>query len=430
MRGKLYLLAIDKILISGMIAVVFVVYSCAQTVDTRRYDEARREVDLTFKRAEYVKEFVPIAIDSAADVMVRAQALTALIETESISAQSAVYFAQRLLLADLLGRGRTPTYVNPDSDEVHEYSFSSNAVYDILLAPMIRLMPMGLHFVIEEYTETIKQRRALTRETPGHYEQNRILNATSGFWIRLFRESVMRFKDSDLVLIDSKDYLAQNLANVEAIVSTLSRSDAEEWFKRENRALKMIGALHLMQSRDTPRSVVVFLRSEMNPDHGMTNVDYASEVIRLIHRHVVVHPDLSAEALAVVLRRDNLSLHREDPGDERSPVEDHFYAASEYLVWSGRYRQVASALERSVIADLRLFYDHVKSASVESLDYDNYPIEWTLVDFLLTSKAAREEQPSRTRRFLSQLFAIGDAKLSRTGLEHYARTWRDYWPND
>ena len=323
-RGKLYLLVIDKIVIGGMIAVAFVVYSCVQTVDTRRYDEARREVDLGFKRAEYVKELVPIAIDQNGDVLVRAQALTALIETGSISSQSAVSFAQRLLLSDLLGRGRTATYVNPGNDEVREYSFSSNTVDEILLVPMIKVMPMGLPFVIAEYTETVEQRRALTSQTPGYFEQSRILNATSGFWIRLFRETVSRFKDSDLALIDSEDYLAQNLADVKAIVPTLSRYDAEEWFKRENRALKIIGALHLVRSRDTPRSAVAFLSSEMNPNHGMTSVDFASAVIKLLHRYIVVHPELSAEALAVVLRRDNLSLHREYPGDERSPVEDHF----------------------------------------------------------------------------------------------------------
>ena len=419
-RGKLYLLVIDKIVIGALIAVAFLVYDRWKTDEVRRYDEVRQEVELGFRRAEYVKELVPIVVDTNRDVLFRAHALAALVETKSISSHSTISLAQNLLLSDVLGVGRyTVTWVNPVNEEIYTYTPSPETEEAFLLATMIKVMPSGLPSVLKQYTHTVVQYRAV-RDNDGDFEQIRILNDTSGFWIRLFRETVTRLRDADLSLLNSEPFLVENLATLDAIVPTLSLVDAERWVKRRNLALRTLGFLRLASSREKAHAAIPFLKSAMNPKLGTHGRDFSSELIKLIHRHAVVLPELSAEALSVVLTSESLALHRKRLDEGRSPTEDHFHVAAEYLVWSGKFPQVARAVEPSVLAELRRFRDKIATTQAESLDYDNYPVEWTLVRFLITSNSASNEHPSEdTQRLLSELFAVGDDKLRRTGLIHY-----------
>ena len=92
--GKVLLLLIDKIAIGGIIALVLLGYSIWQTRDQRSYDE---KITLSFKRAEYIKELAPMVVDQKNDPISRAQALFALIETNSISDKTAFVLTGRLL---------------------------------------------------------------------------------------------------------------------------------------------------------------------------------------------------------------------------------------------------------------------------------------------------------------------------------------------
>lgn len=425
-RGKLYLLVIDKIVIGALIAVIFLVYDRWKTEEVRRYDETRQEVELGFRRAEYVKELVPIVVDTNRDVLVRAHAFAALVETKSISSHSTINFAQNLLLSDVLGVGRyTVTWVNPVNEEIHTYTPSPETEEDFLLATIIKVMPSGLPSVLKQYTHTVMQHRAV-RDNDGDYEQVRILNDAMGFWIRLFRETVTRLRDSDLSLLNSEPFLVENLATLDAIVPTLSLVDAERWIKRRNLALRTLGFLRLASSREKAPAAIPFLKSVMNPKSGTHGLDFSSELIKLIHRDAVVLPELSVEALAVVLTSESLALRRTRLDEGRSPAEDHFHVAAEYLVWSGGFPQIVRAVEPSVLAELRKFRDRITAAQVESLDYNNYPVEWTLIRFLITSNSASNEDPSEgAQRLLSELFTMGEDKLERTGLTRYADEWQE-----
>lgn len=84
-RGRLYLLAIDKVVIGALIAMALFVYDRWRTTEARRYDEARQETDLGFKRTEYVKELVPIVLDDRSNVLFRAHAFAALVRNDDIA---------------------------------------------------------------------------------------------------------------------------------------------------------------------------------------------------------------------------------------------------------------------------------------------------------------------------------------------------------
>jgi predicted Co/Zn/Cd cation transporter (cation efflux family) len=63
-REKLYLLVIDKVVIGALIAIAFIVYDQWKTQEVRRYTDTQEEVQLAFRRAEYVKQLIPIVLAS------------------------------------------------------------------------------------------------------------------------------------------------------------------------------------------------------------------------------------------------------------------------------------------------------------------------------------------------------------------------------
>lgn len=423
--GKLLLLVLDKLVIGALIALAFFTYDRWKTRELRNYNEVRQRTELGFQRAEYVKELVPVALDPAVDVLVRAQALTALIDTEAISPTSAVTFAARLLLSDVLAARRyTLTYENPVNGEIHRRTLSAEGEEEVLLNTMLKVLPSGLPSVLSEFAHARAQHRIVTTSptaSASDFEESRILNDALGFWIRLFREATIRFSDQELDFLADESFLANNLELLDAIVPSLDDAEADRWFRRENEALKTLGALRLIQERAPPPSAVEFLRRALNPSSEPAGVALSTRVIERLHSHAVVSSDLSSEALRVVLAGRSLSR---SVVEERGPIDDHFYAATEYLVWSGRFPQVAEPLERNIRSELETFLATIQSTPIEALDYGNYPVEWALVRFLMDSNSASNLEPSpEAEQLLYDLFSIEQDKLRRTGLDHYAREW-------
>src|SRR5258708_547017 len=115
-RGKVYLLVIDKVVIGALIAIALLVYDQWKTREIQRYTTAQEEVQLSFRRAEYVKQLVPIVLDDTKHIRYRAQSLGALVETKSIEANSAVIFAKMLLDSDVLERDEHG-FANPTAED-------------------------------------------------------------------------------------------------------------------------------------------------------------------------------------------------------------------------------------------------------------------------------------------------------------------------
>jgi hypothetical protein len=145
-REKLYLLVIDKVVIGALIAIAFIVYDQWKTQEVRRYTDTQEEVQLAFRRAEYVKQLIPIVLASEQDVRYRAHALGALVETRSIDANSAVNFAGKLLDSNL--------WVGSEDGEI-----PSPTSEDYFLDVMRKSMPSGLQALLKAYDDTRYSRR-------------------------------------------------------------------------------------------------------------------------------------------------------------------------------------------------------------------------------------------------------------------------------
>jgi hypothetical protein len=86
---------VDKLILGAVIAAGFVAYDQWKVQEAQRYEEA-------VQRAEYLKEFVPIVVNSDDDVLVRAQALVALIDRRAVDPRTAFVLTERLLRSGLM----------------------------------------------------------------------------------------------------------------------------------------------------------------------------------------------------------------------------------------------------------------------------------------------------------------------------------------
>lgn len=427
-RGKLYLLVLDKVVIGALIAIAFLVYDQWKTQEIRRYASAQEETQLGFRRAEYVRQLVPIVLDSKQDILYRAHSLGALVETKSIDANSAVNFAQKLLDSNVLG---SEEYTKDDQN-VPRFIHRSPTGEDYFLATMLKTMPSGLPALLNEYRQNLLRLTGQEREVP------RVLNDAAGFWRRLFRETIRRHRDSELDLLDSDEFLVNNLDALHTIVPEfLTRGEADELAKRGVKGLRILGSIRLLRSsREANAHAVMQLRSVADPaSRDRYALELAAKIIERLPKDHLLCASLSSQLLAIVLRREDMALHRKQLGDERSPVEDRFHAATEYLVWCAGFPKDAPQLEPTVLPVIREFYEQLKRTPVGSplgLNYPmsemfrlNYPIEWALIRILMKANSGPNRAPgSEAERLLSDIFSLPEEKLVQGGLHHFAREWK------
>jgi hypothetical protein len=97
-KGKLYLLAIDKIVIGAIIAVAFVAYDRYRTIEVQGLQDRAAQVQLAFERAKLAKEFLPFITNRKEDVIARGYVLREAARTGSIDADAAIEIGRQLLL--------------------------------------------------------------------------------------------------------------------------------------------------------------------------------------------------------------------------------------------------------------------------------------------------------------------------------------------
>lgn len=439
-RGKLYLIVLDKVVIGALIAIAFVVYDRWKTQELRSYEQ---ETQFAFKRAEYVKELVPIVLDTKQDVLYRAHSLGALVETNSIDANSAVNLAEKLLLSNVLGRGEyVSKWTNPVNKEVHTYIYSSHTASGYMLSIMLKTMPAGLPALLSEYESTRIRTDPSNEARPNGQG---LLNDASSFWRELFWETIRQHTDSELKVLDSDEFLVKNIITLDAILPEFPRrSDSEGLAKRRVKGLRILGSIRLLtESRDADAYAIAQLQSVIDPATQRSDaLKLAVLVTRRLANGSIACTSLSGRFLAIVLRREDFAFHRKDLGDEPSPMEDRFHAATDYLVGCAENPKVADELEPTMLPVLRSFYDRLKGTSSgltgSELGYPegemfrlNYPIEWALIQFLVKAESVPNRNPgSETQRFLSDIFSLPEDKLVEGGVQHFAEEWKNARTNN
>ena len=374
-----------------------------------------------------------MALDADRNVLIRGQALSALVETRSISADSAITLAQSLLLSDLLGAGRyTVSRTNPVNEEIRTYTFLPSTQDHILLTTLLDVMPAGLPLMLRVYSNTRNQYSRISASNSLAEEQTAflgILNDTMAFWISLFEKTVSQFTDQDLAILNSDEFLQEHLPTLDAIVPRLSTTVAYQWMNRKNKSLRILGALSVLSensiNNDTTeanRAPTEILKSFMYPATDEDSFEFSSQVVKLLHRRAIVSSELGAKGFETLMSERLWDMERIQIGERENPAELHFHVTADYLVWLGRFPQIAKVLEDSVRVELREFLNWVEITPESALDYGkHYWIEWALIRFLLTSNAAADLSPSEgTHALLCHMFSIGEGKLRRINVKRYA----------
>ena len=193
-RRELFLLVVDKLVIGLVVALTIAGYDMVKTWQGRNYDESWRQVDLTFRRAEYVKEFLPTILDSAQETSVRVESLRALTATGSITSESAMHFLNELLHDDVLAINRvqvTPYHrLNPQYQQTLTRTDYPGYEEEFFVQTVIDLVPDGLPALLGEHArvaadvETLKSAVGVMPDSP----RVRMLGQIREFWVRAFDE--------------------------------------------------------------------------------------------------------------------------------------------------------------------------------------------------------------------------------------------------
>ncbi len=404
-RGKIWLLAIDKIIIGAFIASAFLVYDRIKTKETRDYNKGREEIQLGFKRAEYVKQLVPVVVDTSQNIHFRAHALGALIETQSIDARSAIGFCSLLKTA-------------------------------VPFEKIIKAMPAGLPSVIDEYNSNwhYKENSNLSTE-----ELNRI-ESIQWFWRKLVLETIKQYRDSFLGLLDSDDYLQNDLPTIARMLPSLDSDEAKKWMERTVKGIRILGSLEFLRpvanapsdSAEFDEDAIKILASVIDPSKPtLAQTVLATELIELLIKNDIASKDLSLRLLPVLERlevREAAQLH--DPlkgfSERVHKLANWSYRVTEYLEWSAGHRKVAGAIETHVQNSVKIFYEQLKLQSETALDQRSNIFERSLVQILMNATLSSDQLiTNQSRELLTKLFSQEEGILRKAGILEEAQNWKN-----
>lgn len=288
-RGKLYLLIADKVILGAVIAAAFVAYDQWQTQEARRYEEA-------VQRAGYMKELVPIVVQSDNDVLVRAQALVALIDREAIDARTAFVLTERLLRSGLMFSDRPH-----DDGGVYLLSHEDHFLAEALSSYMPRELPTLLdHYLVSSFPGSMDY-----EQVPSHGDAERsgwrYRKDAPLFWERLVDQVVDRFSDSELAMLDDDSFLARGYLSVlaRAVHPSVRRADRRPRGLRILHSLDVLGRpggsplLRRLQTEEE-RYLLSLVSCPLGEDRGRV----ISDVVRLLGHN----PNGSAAAPVVAQR--------------------------------------------------------------------------------------------------------------------------------
>lgn len=415
-REKLCLLVIDKVVIGTLIAIAFFVYDQWKTQEVRRYTEAQEEVQLGFRRAEYVKQLVPIVLASEQDVRYRAHVLGALVETRSIDANSAVNFAKKLLDSNILGNGEYSKFATPTSEDYF---------FDV----MRKTMPSGLQALLNEY-QHIRYSRPTghTDVGPSPLENN------IRFWMRLFSVTIKDRTDSELQLLDSDTFLFKNLDTLNDILGPITSDEADKLTRRKVKGLRITASIHLLRSSGKSEPYAVMqLQAAIDPTpQNPRALAVAAKIIDLLPYDIndVACTGLSDRLLEIVLRRQDSASNRDYLKNELILVQN---AAIPYVIRCTRiYPKIEEQLEPTILPVVREFFERLKGTPRGSLLESNYPVggvfrvESALIKILMEANSVPNRVPgSETERLLSKIFSLPEDKLVQGGLHDFADKWNN-----
>lgn len=270
LRGKFYLLLLDKILLGAVIAIAIIVYDRFKTADQHAFEErmsiAAHELEveraeladarsqsllerqLEFERARLLGESLPRILAKDREAAERAHLVRAMVRTKSLDPETAVVLVDQLTEEGLR-----------DSDF---YSVAR----EILPAGMPAVARIGA--ALAEHVGTVGAviDPVSGRETgavPPEVRRARL-------WQRALTEAIASVQFGESVGIHSKRELAEHLYGLYALAAPGSQSGAEELSQSPSEALALVGHIQ---------------RLVFSPEDEQA-LEYVSALLRLDHSHL------------------------------------------------------------------------------------------------------------------------------------------------
>jgi len=400
-RGKVFLLAIDKVVIGALLALAFAGYSWWTKTETRTYEARLRETDLGFRRAEYVKELVPLVVDSELDLSARAQALIALIETRSVGDKNALGLAERLLRSGLV-RSDYPENLMWHRD---------HPVLDALEGRM----PAALESLLQHYMVSMApdEERPLPPRTRSDIEE---------FWSELFFRALDRHQDPQLTALNSDAFLINYLWVMDRLLDgpPLRNGKAKEWFVRDPKGLRILAALRGVGVVGINQHALgrEYLLTLVSPRHLTSDgLSLAGTVIRLQEERKWVSKALATRCLEIVLREDEDM--RTTPG----------LAAGSYVEWYATAKRDEATtpfaegdgangwdeIQPALAAGLSAYLSRISGEKIQASDFGptkkRNPLVLPLIEILLDGIERGEKPSEATRQVLMEVASLSDERL-------------------
>lgn len=435
LRAKLLLLVVDKLVIGALIALAFVVYDQWKTRETDRYQEAQRERDFDFKRAEYVRDLVPLVLAPSNDIRLRGQAFAALVNTRSIDPISTVQLAQELLMSDILSADLQPVQLPlgaaADTDTVYVHT---SAQFDFLTQTLLKVMPQALLPALDKFEYADTKYRSLTvnsRNTTPQAGAHTWATAAS-FWIHLLHDDADRYVDSLASPFDPDSILLRRFDVVARMMSENSLDDSQRWARSRTRALRLLGSLHrLYWTHDTLAAAYIVSVIDPKPSESSLRLAYLTLLSLDDTKQVAwpprqVYPQIARSLLTIVLRGPHSSIVASSDTDTQLAWRQRFYGAGAYLDRLSTYPGIEATLEPQIIVALRGYSATLRRADEKDLRWggDLYPTQRILVAALVAADTTRGISASHAAEsLLADLFAVVPDKLLRVGIADEAASW-------
>lgn len=406
-RGKVFLLAIDKVVIGALLALAFAGYSWWTKTETRTYEARLRETDLGFRRAEYVKELVPLVVDSELDLFARAQALIALIETRSVGDKNALGLAERLLRSGLV-RSDYPENLMWHRD---------HPVLDALEGRM----PAALESLLQHYMVSMAP-------DEDHPLPNRTRSEDiEEFWSELFFRALDRHQDPQLTALNSDAFLSNYLWVMDRLLdrTLLGNGKAKEWFARDPKGLRILAALRGVSEVGINQHPLgrEYLLTLVSPRHLTSDgLSLAGTVIRLQEERKWVSKALATRCLEIVLRED----------EDMRTTPDYYHrslAAGSYVKWYATAKRDEATtpfaegdgangwdeIQPALAAGLSAYLSRISGEKIQASDFGpttkRNSIVLPLIEILLEGIERGEKPSEATRQVLMEVASLSDERL-------------------
>ena len=413
-RAKVWLLVLDKMVITAIVLGALAIYQHLETKESRDYAEDREEIQLAFRRAENLKELLPVVLDEQRENQLRNHMLVALIDTQSLSSSSAVDLASQILYSD------------GGEQLAAENSFLANT--------MVQVMPKGLGTAIDKY-------RDADAESNNFRDKHRRIAL---FWRHVILEALRRAQVLGSEELNSPDFLVRNFRSLLKFYPTVKANEAYEWSHGEVKGLRLLGAFNILdrairdkysdreQRGDTETRMPAHSKRYLASSSSDINEPVlATLIVEKLHKDFVALPEVSNRILEVIQQSQVREAVRRHSGlagfDERvHETANWCYRALNYLAWSAKHPDLSGQIEERVLPLVERFYDDVKSGHPDALDQGANLIDRWFVQVLMNTTRSRSSShvpDEGTLSALKELFSLGNSVLEQAGIKNLANDW-------